>query len=227
MNCSDCASCPFSRDDRLCTSQTVGRSPDFCITANEPELLAKAKHEYDEPSLYKFAATAARLTASSYEDVPGIPGAHRATKPRIQEVAEFCQMMGYKKVGLAFCGAVQDEARKIEKMLREHYDLEVVSVMCKIGGVSKDYLGIGEEDKVNPGDKEFMCNPIAQAQVLNDAGTEFNLVMGLCVGHDSMFLKYSEAMCTVVAVKDRVLGHNPLAALYSSAYSYLFKRKKK
>jgi len=60
-----------------------------------------------------------------------------------------------------------------------------------------------------------MCNPIAQAFVLNDEKTEFNIVMGLCVGHDSLFLKYSDAPCTVLAVKDRLLGHNPLAAIYT------------
>ena len=38
--------------------------------------------------------------------------------------------------------------------------------------------------------------------------------MGLCVGHDSLFFRHSEAPVTVLAVKDRVLGHNPLAAVY-------------
>jgi enoyl-CoA hydratase/carnithine racemase len=42
--------------------------------------------------------------------------------------------------------------------------------------------------------------------------TDFNVLLGLCVGHDSLFLKYAEAPCTVLAVKDRMLGHNPLAA---------------
>jgi len=60
-----------------------------------------------------------------------------------------------------------------------------------------------------------MCNPIAQAFVLNDEKSEFNIVMGLCVGHDSLFLKYSNAPCTVLAAKDRLLGHNPLAAIYT------------
>lgn len=224
MNCSDCAKCPFSPGDRLCTNQEDGKKPEFCITANHPDLLARAKAEYEDPALHHFAVTAAKLTASGFADVPGTD-ARRAIKPRIQEVAEFCQMMGYKKIGLAFCGAVHDEARKLEKMLRDRYGLDVVSAMCKIGSVSKEYLGIGEEHKVRPGSgkTEIMCNPVAQAMVLNDAGTEFNLVMGLCVGHDSMFLKYSEAMCTVVAVKDRVLGHAPLSALYCSAYRDLFK----
>ena len=60
-----------------------------------------------------------------------------------------------------------------------------------------------------------MCNPIAQALILNEAQTEFNVVLGLCVGHDSLFLKYAEAPCTMLAVKDRLLGHNPLAAIYT------------
>ena len=48
---------------------------------------------------------------------------------------------------------------------------------------------------------------------MNKAGTDFNIVFGLCLGHDSLFLKASNAMCTVFVVKDRVLHHNPIAAL--------------
>jgi uncharacterized metal-binding protein len=70
-----------------------------------------------------------------------------------------------------------------------------------------------------------MCNPIFQAYVVNDAGTDFNVLLGLCVGHDSLFFKYTEAPTTVLAVKDRVTGHNPLAAVYlsESYYSWLDK----
>jgi uncharacterized metal-binding protein len=59
-----------------------------------------------------------------------------------------------------------------------------------------------------------MCNPITQAEILNEAGTDFNVLVGLCVGHDSLFLKNAEALTTVLVTKDRVLGHNPVAALY-------------
>ena len=59
-----------------------------------------------------------------------------------------------------------------------------------------------------------MCNPIGQAKLLNSAQTQLNILLGLCVGHDSLFIKYSEAPVTVLAVKDRVTGHNPLAPLY-------------
>jgi uncharacterized metal-binding protein len=68
-----------------------------------------------------------------------------------------------------------------------------------------------------------MCNPISQAMLMNAAKTDFNILLGLCVGHDSLVLKYSEAFCTVLAAKDRVFGHNPLAAVYTldSYYRYL------
>ncbi len=46
-----------------------------------------------------------------------------------------------------------------------------------------------------------------------------------CVGHDSLFYKYSEALTTTAVTKDRVLGHNPVAALYT-ADSYYSKLKK-
>jgi uncharacterized metal-binding protein len=59
-----------------------------------------------------------------------------------------------------------------------------------------------------------MCNPIFQANCLNEEQTDFNVLLGLCVGHDSLFFKYAEAPTTVLAVKDRVTGHNPLAAIY-------------
>ncbi|MCK5682073.1 DUF1847 domain-containing protein, partial [bacterium] len=62
---------------------------------------------------------------------------------------------------------------------------------------------------------ETMCNPILQAMILNQSKTDFNIMLGLCVGHDSMFLKEADAPCTVLAVKDRVLGHNPLSAIYN------------
>ena len=42
----------------------------------------------------------------------------------------------------------------------------------------------------------------------------------LCVGHDTLFIKHSEAPVTYLIVKDRVLGHNPAAALYTAKFYY-------
>jgi len=76
-----------------------------------------------------------------------------------------------------------------------------------------------DEEKVRPGQFEALCNPVAQARLLNEAGTGLNIVVGQCVGHDSLFFKHSDAPVTVLVAKDRVTGHNPVAALYTS-HSY-------
>ncbi len=50
--------------------------------------------------------------------------------------------------------------------------------------------------------------------MLNESGCQFNIVLGLCVGHDSLFFKYCEGLMTVLVAKDRVLAHNPIGALH-------------
>jgi uncharacterized metal-binding protein len=127
--------------------------------------------------------------------------------------------MGYKKVGIVFCSGLRNEARTLNGILEAH-DFEVVSVCCKAGAKPKETLGLTEEEKVRIGQFESMCNPIAQAYVLNESGAEFNVLVGLCVGHDSLFFKYAKAPTTVLVAKDRVTGHNPAAALYTTSTYY-------
>ncbi len=126
---------------------------------------------------------------------------------------DFARRCGLSRLGLAFCIGLQSEAAIVSRILRAN-GFAVDSVACKNGSLSKEELGLGDEDKVAPREFESMCNPIGQARALARAGTELNLLLGLCVGHDSLFMKQSEAPVTVLAVKDRVLGHNPLAAIY-------------
>jgi len=64
-----------------------------------------------------------------------------------------------------------------------------------------------------------MCNPIAQARLMNQAKTDFNILMGLCVGHDSLFLKYVKGLTTVLASRQGN-GSQPMAALYTSNHYY-------
>ena len=84
---------------------------------------------------------------------------------------------------------------------------------CKTGEIFKTALGI---DAAHQGPGPVACNPVLQAQLLNEAGTELNIVMGLCVGHDSLFYKHAQAVTTTLVVKDRVLVHNPVMALYTA-----------
>jgi len=87
------------------------------------------------------------------------------------------------------------------------------------GSIPKEVVGITDAEKVHPGQYEVLCNPIGQAMLLNAAGTDLNVLVGLCVGHDSLFIRHSEALVTVLIAKDRVTGHNPAAVLYTS-HSY-------
>ena len=41
----------------------------------------------------------------------------------------------------------------------------------------------------------------------------FTFVLGLCVGHDSLFFRHSKGLATTLVAKDRVLAHNPVGAL--------------
>ncbi len=134
---------------------------------------------------------------------------------RIEEVIEFAERMGYKKIGMAFCIGLLRESR-IAAQIFESHDFSVYSVVCKVGSVDKSKFKVSKLEK---GKYEAICNPIVQAKTLNDKGTELNIVIGLCVGHDILFQKYSEAPVTVLVVKDRVLAHNPVGALNSPYYT--------
>ena len=60
----------------------------------------------------------------------------------------------------------------------------------------------------------MLCNPVMQAEILNREMTEFNVMVGLCLGHDTIFIRYSNADVTPLVVKDRVLAHNPIGAIH-------------
>jgi uncharacterized metal-binding protein len=137
--------------------------------------------------------------------------------PRVREIMEFSRHAGFKRLGLPFCVGLRREALEVTKIF-ESNGFEVVSVMCKTGSRPKEELGLLDQEKVRPGRHEAMCNPIAQALILNKLKTGLNVLLGLCVGHDTLFIKYSDAPITVLAVKDRVTGHNPLAAVYATHY---------
>ena len=86
--------------------------------------------------------------------------------------------------------------------------------------MDKSAIGTPDQLKIKPGCHESLCNPVLQARLLNEKKTDLNVVVGLCVGHDSLFMKHSDAPVTTLITKDRVLGHNPAAALYTSNFYY-------
>ena len=140
-----------------------------------------------------------------------IEARHYCQAPRLQETLLFARELGCKRLGLAFCVGLADEAKVIERILAQ--DFEVVSVCCKLTGIAKRHMKLEQLSADNP--DEVMCNPAGQADLLNQAQTDLNIVCGLCVGHDAVFAKMSKAPVTTLIVKDRVLAHNPIGAVYS------------
>jgi uncharacterized metal-binding protein len=181
---------------------------------NREAVVARALEELKKPEILEFARQASVQEGEGYTDKELGYARVRAVKPRILEIVEFAGKMKYEKIGLVFCMGLRSEAKVVEKILAVN-GFTVVSGLCKMGRVPKEAIGVRDDQKIKIGCFESMCNPIAQAYLFNEEKTQFNVMMGLCVGHDSLFLKYAEAPCTVFAVKDRLLGNNPLAAIYT------------
>ena len=175
--------------------------PDFCPTVHKKAVYEKAMAELREPENNRIAIAAAEVEYEGY-----------GRRTRVEEVIQFAHKIGAKRIGIATCLGLAKESQILTKILRIN-GFEVVGAICKTGATPKEDIGIPKECEavgVN------MCNPILQAELLNDAETDLNLIVGLCVGHDSLFIKHSKALCTNVVTKDRVLGHNPAAALYQA-----------
>ena len=214
----DCAACAVQLGSRLC-QRADGKASKGCPSLTGRDILAAANAEYEEPATREFARQASIQEAECYANRHQRPYVMQPTKTRLMEICEFARRMNYRRLGLAFCLGLSREAAVVEGILAGH-GFEVISILCKAGRTPKEEIGIREEEKIYQGTEEAMCNPIYQARRLNAAETEFNILLGLCVGHDSLFFRYAEAPATVLAVKDRVTGHNPLAAVYLSESYY-------
>jgi len=204
---------------------SLDKAPAFCPMKVMPEVIEKAVSEYDKPEVKEFARLASLQEFECYEN---LPDGRRTKNPRILELIQFAHKCGYKKLGIAFCGGLANEARLLTDVL-ENKGFEVVSVRCKVGATPKERIGIRPEEKIRgPNNWESMCSPIAQAEVLNAENVDLAIMLGLCIGHDTLFIKYCRVPMTVIAVKDRVTGHNPLAPLYlsSSYYARLMSKTK-
>lgn len=130
--------------------------------------------------------------------------ARSKNKSRLRELIDFAKLSGYKKLGIANCISVLKYASKLAEILKGE-GFEVETVHCRESG----FDGAQICDTMSGS----CCDPLYQAEFLNKAGTELNIVLGLCVGHGLIFQKHSQAPCTVFLVKDLATEHNPLANL--------------
>lgn len=194
-----CSYCP--PEIRACNRGETERGPGWCPSKVDEAAIAAGFAKYEDPFLADAARHASRIEAEGY-----------CQWCRVEEVCEFAKRMGFRKIGIAFCYGLFDLANTLGRILESH-GFTVASACCKAGGIPKEEIGLKDSEKLRPGTVEAMCNPITQAELLNRAKTDFNVVVGLCVGHDSLFFRHSEALVTTLVAKDRALAHNPAAAL--------------
>ena len=146
--------------------------------------------------------------AELHRAASAIEARYYGKETRLGEIILFGKELGYQKIGLAFCIGLSEEARIIDEILSKHF--EVVSVCCKVCGIDKKDFDLPQ---ISLGKHEIMCNPAGQAQSLNEEKTQLNVLCGLCVGHDAIFAKVSNAPVTTLIAKDRVLAHNPAGGI--------------
>ena len=202
LSCADCGLINCYRREKV--------FPPFCLTTNtDNEMIEEVN------SLYRNDEFVSKLSLAAAE----IEGTYFGKITRVEEIILFAKKIGAKKIGIATCVGLMSEAKTFAKILNVK-GLESYSVICKVGSIDKTEVGVDEKLKIQKGCHESLCNPVLQAKLLNEEKTDLNVIVGLCVGHDSLFIKYSEAPVTTLITKDRVLGHNPAAALYTSEFYY-------
>jgi len=189
-----------------CAIGKPSRELENCPIKTSPDIQKKAIELYETDEFLKKSNIAATIANS------------QGSVPRLKDTIEYAKGMGFRKLGIASCGALQTETKKTVEILHQ-YGFKVSSVCCPTGIDKKINIEIPEEFK-RYSEKGYnfdyvSCNPVAQALLLNKAKTEMNIIIGLCVGHDVTFTHLSEAPVITLIAKDRLIRHKPSETLDS------------
>jgi uncharacterized metal-binding protein len=220
-----CAKCPAAYCESTPTEKLDRNAlPKNCPLRVNREIIKGIVKRYRKDAIRKLYVPATITEKEAYQTVRGVI---MAVRPRIKELIEFAKLLHFEKIGIAFCAGLRDEASRLTKIL-EKQGFTVASAVCKCGAIDKTKLGINKKYKIeNPEKFESACNPLLQAELLNRAKTEINVIVGLCIGHDILFTMNSKAPVTTLIVKDRLLGHNPVIGLYSAYHKGIIESQKR
>ncbi|MFX0036090.1 MAG: DUF1847 domain-containing protein [Candidatus Hermodarchaeota archaeon] len=203
---SDDPTCYKCNCGNYCSIGKPSKELENCPIKTSPKIQKKAIELYEKDDFIKrsnFAATVAKTQGSV---------------PRLRNIIAYAEAMGFKKLGIAFCGGLQTDTRKAVEILL-HYGFELSSVCCPTGINKKINVEIPEEfssySKRGCNFNYISCNPVAQALLLNKAKTDMNIIIGLCVGHDVTFTHLSKAPVITLIAKDWFIPHNPSETLNS------------
>ena len=148
-----------------CVFGKASKTSSNCPMIISPEIQKEARKIYEKDEfIKKSTGVASTVEASGY-----------IKWPRLKDTIEYAKGMGFKKIGLAFCIGLLEEAGKVGEILKK-YRFKVVSVCCKTGGVKKKTVGVPEDfiglSKTGYPIGNITCNPVAQALILNKAKTD-------------------------------------------------------
>ena len=202
-----------------CKLRSPGKFP-RCPTNVSEHTLEEIKNRYQDEDINKIMQAGAETERGTIKMIDGVP---TPIRPRISEIMAFARSMGWNKLGVAFCLATRDEAIRLIRVL-EANDFEVHSIICRAFSITKGDLGIPDKNCLSS-PLETVCNPVYQAELLNEAETDLNIVVGLCVGHDMLFNKYSKAYTTTLMVKDRMTANNTVGPLSSPFFKGILEKK--
>jgi uncharacterized metal-binding protein/predicted Fe-Mo cluster-binding NifX family protein len=140
---------------------------------------------------------------------------HERRLCRLAELVYFALEMGYTRLGVAFCTDLREPTSILTEVLRRFFD--VVPVCCKVPRPRGPAVLVarGRQGGTPAVHDTPACDPAFQAAVLNEARTDLNVLVGLCVGADGIFARESRAPVTTIFVKDKSLANNPIGAVYS------------
>ncbi|MFC2068372.1 DUF1847 domain-containing protein [Chloroflexota bacterium] len=196
--------------------------PLYCPANAQKDVGQQALAKYTDKTL-EFARNAALIENSCYAIRPDIGTAIMpmlTLHPRAEEIIMLAKISDYKKLGLAFCIEMQKEAEKYTDIL-ENNSFDVVSVSCKAGAIPKKEIGIAPEEKLyGPDSEETLCSGLIMAELLNSEDTDMNILMGICVGQDSLFHKYADAFSVPFVIMDRVYGGATMEGVYQCFNSW-------
>jgi len=182
MNCTSC-------NDRICRKQQ-----DSC--SRESFDIAEVIDQYQDPANSEIVKAAAEL----------VDYGRAGTLSRIEEIVEFANLMNYKRLGLAYCYGMEQQAKAIETLLIDN-GFDVSAVSCSVGGLKQSEVNMGScIHKVS-------CNPLGQAEQLNAEQVDLTLVVGICMGHDILLNRHLNMDFTTLVVKDRKFNHAPLLGI--------------
>ena len=180
-----CADCPIKNCAKRFGEEE--QYPFACPTLREE--ISQFLTQYQDPETKRLAQASAISSMDHSES-------------RVEQTVQFARNAGFHKLGIAFCISLADYGKALANYLRKE-GFQVESVLCKVGHHDRSCIDV-EDHRGKP-----MCNPIAQADYLNQAGTELNISVGLCVGHDSLFFRYSKAPITALIAKDHRYNNCP------------------